>query len=310
VGRGTADPLTGRRLPPALRAALLALRCPVCAGALGAEEPDDGPARLVCRSGHAVDVARQGHVVLVRGGTRLRADTPDMVAARERVLGSGAYDPVTRAVADVLLDADAPDGLLVDLGAGTGHHTAAVLDALADRDGVALELSVPALRRAARAHPRLAAVGADLTRPLPLADATVGVVLALFAPLPAVEELARVSLPGTVLVVVTPEPSHLAALRTALDLLDVPAGKPDRLLERLRPTFEPVTRVAVEESVVWTAEQAADVVAMGPNAWHPSADREAVLTSWAERRQRMDDVVAVTVSVLRRPDVASCACRY
>ncbi|WP_336923453.1 putative RNA methyltransferase [Aquipuribacter sp. SD81] len=271
-----------------------ALACPVCGASLALVEGT--PRALRCADGHSFDVARQGHVVLLSGGTRLRADTTDMVAARARVLGSGAYDPVTATVRDALVAAAPPAGLLLDLGAGTGHHTAAVLDALPGRDGVALELSVPALRRAARAHTRLAAVGADLTRPLPLRGGVAGAVLALFAPLPTVEELARVCAPGAVVVVVTPEPGHLATLRTRLDLLDVPAGKPDRLADRLGTGFGPVACVGVEARVRWTAEQAGDVVAMGPNAWHPSAARTASLAAMAEHAETTEDTVAVTVS--------------
>ena len=57
----------------------------------------------------------------------------------------------------------------MDVGAGTGHHLAAVLDALPDARGIAIDASPAALRRAARAHERAAAVGADAWKPLPLA---------------------------------------------------------------------------------------------------------------------------------------------
>ncbi|MFC5381335.1 putative RNA methyltransferase [Aquipuribacter nitratireducens] len=295
MGGGTADALS------ALADVAGDLACPVCARPLAFV--DGSPAVLLCGAGHAFDVARQGHVVLLRGGTRLRPDTAEMVAARERVLSSGAYGVVSAALADVVAShgpPSGPDGLVVDLGAGTGHHTAVVLDATPTRTGVALELSVPALRRAARAHPRLAAVGADLTRPLPLRDASVGAAVALFAPLPTTDELARVCAPGARLVVVTPEPDHLVALRSRLDLLDVPAGKPDRLAERLSPGFAPVDRAHVRTEVTWSAGQATDVVAMGPNAWHPAPARDDLLRTWAERGETVDDVVAVTVSTLVR----------
>jgi 23S rRNA (guanine745-N1)-methyltransferase len=197
---------------------------------------------LACPSGHRYDVARQGHVVLVAGGSKLRADTAEMVRARLRVMASGAYDGVRSALVEACGPGVGPGpgaGLVVDLGAGPGTYTAAVLDALPGRHGVALELSVPALRAAARAHPRLAAVGADLARPLPLAGGSVALALAVFAPLPAEEELARTCPPGARLAVVTPTPEHLGRLRDRLGLLDVPAGKPDRLEERLSRGWEP-----------------------------------------------------------------------
>jgi 23S rRNA (guanine745-N1)-methyltransferase len=61
------------------------------------------------------------------------------------------------------LAGDGP-GLVVDVGAGTGHHLAAVLDALTAHHGVALDVAKAAARRAARAHPRAAAVVCDVWR--------------------------------------------------------------------------------------------------------------------------------------------------
>ncbi|WP_340295826.1 putative RNA methyltransferase, partial [Aquipuribacter hungaricus] len=156
----------GRRAEDRLSAlddVLPVLRCPVCGAVLGPLEGDGGPRVLGCTAGHRFDVARQGHVVLVPGGSRLRADTAAMVAARLRVMASGTFDHVRAALAGACAEAGTGTGLVLDLGAGPGTYTAAVLDALPLHQGLALELSVPALRAAARAHPRLAAVGADLS---------------------------------------------------------------------------------------------------------------------------------------------------
>ena len=173
-------------MPDALAAVLPSLRCPVCTGPFELLEPGMGPRVLACRWGHRFDVARQGHVVLRVGATRLRSDTADMVSARGRVLASGAFGPVSAALAEAVA-AGAPRGLLVDLGAGTGQHTAAVLAAVPGLRGVAVELSTPALRRAARAHPRLTAVGADVTAGLPLVAGAAACVVAVFAPLPSTD---------------------------------------------------------------------------------------------------------------------------
>lgn len=282
------------------------LRCPVCAGSPMTLQ-GAAPAVLGCPAGHRYDVARQGHVVLLRTATRLRADTAAMVAARDRVLASGAYAPLTAAVLTAVRGGDVTavpqpsgsptDGLVVDLAGGTGGHTAAVLDALPGRDGVVLELSVPALRRAARAHPRLAAVGADLTRPLPIVDAVADIVLAVFAPLPPVDELGRIAARDARLVVVTPTPDHLAGLRDRLRLLDLPAGKADRLEARLDPGWYGTGRQDVSARMLLTRELATDVVAMGPNAWH-SDQRSPEAT--AALPDVVEDTLAVTVSTFRR----------
>ena len=94
-----------------------------------------------------------------------------MVAARAEFLGAGHYDMISAALAAAVTTSAASamvatgngstagpaDGayprLVVDAGAGTGRHLAAVLDATPDAVGLALDVSKPALRRAARAHP-------------------------------------------------------------------------------------------------------------------------------------------------------------
>lgn len=278
-------------LPEALAAVLALLRCPHCAGPLRAE----GGRVVRCAAGHAFDVARQGYLSLLAGGRAPAGDTAEMVAARERVLAGGLFDPLTAAVAEA---ADgAGDGALVEVGAGTAHHLAAALERAPTRRGIALDVSRAALRRAARAHPRAAAVGADVWGPLPLRDGVAGAVLCVFAPRNG-PELHRVLAPGGVLVVATPEREHLAELRAALGLLDVDPRKAERLARRLGDGF---ARRA-SERVAWTMrpdrETQLALAAMGPSAFHADA---------AELRRRagalpaeLEVTGAVTVAVYGR----------
>src|SRR3954452_11483947 len=109
------------------------LRCPVCGDALG-----EAGGALRCPEGHSFDIARQGYVNLVPG----RADTPEMVEARDGFLRAGHFRRLAAALADEARgagevgaageagDLPPPGGVVVDLGAGTGHHLASVLDAL------------------------------------------------------------------------------------------------------------------------------------------------------------------------------------
>ncbi len=73
-------------------------------------------------------------------------------------------------------------GCAADVGAGPGYYLAAVLGQLPGRAGLALDVSKFALRRAARAHPRIGAVAADAWRRLPVADGAAAVVVNVFAP--------------------------------------------------------------------------------------------------------------------------------
>ncbi|GAA3515531.1 putative RNA methyltransferase [Actinocatenispora rupis] len=262
--------------------ALPYLCCPICAADLTLSDRS-----LRCPAGHSFDVARQGYVTLLTGfagpGT---GDSAAMVAARAEFLAAGHYSPVVAALAAA---ADPGPGAVLDLGAGTGHYLAGVLDALPHRVGLALDLSRYALRRAARAHPRIAAVGADTWRPLPVRTGSVGLVLNVFAPRNAAE-IHRVLAADGQLLVVTPTPDHLRELVDALGLVGVDADKPRRLADGLAG-FEPGAARRVEFTMRLGHAAAATVVGMGPSARHLSAD------ALADRIAALPDPVEVTASV-------------
>src|SRR3954470_24075897 len=218
------------------------LRCPNCGSP------------LPCVNGHRFDVARQGYLSLL-GGKAVRGDTAAMVAAREAFLGAGHFAPIRDALPRV-------DGLVVELGAGTAYYLAA---ALGERgSGIALDSSKPALKRAARAHPRIAAVACDVWAGLPLQDGVADLVLDVFAPRNG-EEIARVLKPTGTLVVVTPTGDHLQDLREALGLLEVDPRKAERL-QGLPLAHERHERLDFAMNL--THEDIRQLVAMGPNAHH------------------------------------------
>jgi 23S rRNA (guanine745-N1)-methyltransferase len=164
-------------LPPR---AVEVLACPVCGAALAALPGDAG---LRCAGGHSFDRARQGHVTLLAPGSRPPSgDSAEMVADRGTFLDAGHFAGVTAALAAAVLCDGAPPRTVLDLGGGTGHHLAAVLDDLPDAVGVVLDSSRYAARRAARVHPRALAVVADTWRRLPVRDAVLDRVVVAFAP--------------------------------------------------------------------------------------------------------------------------------
>ncbi|MGW4643995.1 putative RNA methyltransferase [Sphaerisporangium sp. NPDC004334] len=177
--------------------------------------------------------------------------------------------------------------VILDAGAGTGHYLAEVMSP-ADT-GIALDVSKHALKRAARAHPRIGAVVADVWRPLPVRDACADVLLNVFAPRNG-PEFARVLRPGGTLAVVTPTSRHLAPLVEELGLLSVDDDKERRVGEALAGRFAEAGTI-VEEAGMRLDHQAVETVAgMGPSAWHTDAQ--------ALRREilRLPDPVTVQMS--------------
>jgi 23S rRNA (guanine745-N1)-methyltransferase len=263
-----------------------ALRCPVCTAAVQVH-----PAQVSCANGHRFDIARQGYVTLAGGrGAPGTGDSAAMVLAREQFLGGGYYQPLADALSGraAELDPGGP-GLVLDLAGGTGYYLAHVLDALPGRDGVVVDASAAALRRAARAHPRAVALGADAWQPLPLAGQSAALVLSVFGPRNP-GEIRRVLVPGGSLLIASPGPDHQRELRTSLGLIGIDERKADRLAAAYGDLAAgAVTPVRYQLHLDHAAVTA--LAAMGPSARHVTPD---VL---AARIAAQPDPVTVTVDV-------------
>jgi 23S rRNA (guanine745-N1)-methyltransferase len=269
---GPAPVLDRRRT---LAAVAAHVRCPVCAGPVVV-----GDDQVSCGRGHSFNIARQGYVSLTSGrGGPGTGDSAAMVLARDRFLGAGHYRPVADALSAVAADALAAPagrggpGLVLDLAGGTGYYLALVLDALDGRLGACVDLSAPALRRAARAHPRGAALGADAWQHLPFADGSAALVLSVFGPRnPA--EIRRVLAPGGTLLVATPGQDHLAELRRPLGLIGIDELKSARLAEAFGD-YASTAVTSVRYQLRLGHQDLTDLVAMGPSARHIGQDELA-----------------------------------
>jgi 23S rRNA (guanine745-N1)-methyltransferase len=262
------------------------LVCPTCGARL---QVGDGALR--CAAGHTFDIARQGYVhLLPGGGDTASADTTGMVAARAAVFDAGHMAPLTAAVVDAVRAAAPPPGAVADVGAGTGHHLAAVLDVLENRPGLAIDRSKHAARRAARAHPRAGAIVADAWARLPVREGVMAVVLSIFAPRRG-DEFARMLAAGGSVVVVTPLPDHLGAIVADLGLLTVDHRKVERLERRLGPKLVAADVREHRHDLALDHEAVAAVVGMGPSAHHVG---QRVL---AARIATLPDVVRTRVAV-------------
>ncbi|MGC0362982.1 23S rRNA (guanine745-N1)-methyltransferase [Rhodococcus sp. 27YEA15] len=271
------------------------LACPACRSEL---DVDDGVAQ--CLRGHRFDVARQGYVSLLDGGsTKFVGDSAEMIAARARFLGSGHFDPLMRTLAAACVES-APDpepARLVEIGAGTGQYLTYVLDRLPHSRAVALDVSKFAARRAARAHENIGSIVADAWQPWPLRDSSLSHVLCVFAPRNGAQSH-RVLDDGGVLVVLTPTERHLRELIGDLDMVRVDDRKVERLESSMAGLFDRVDSSVVEYVAVLSRADVLDLVGMGPTARHRSAaDLSAAVANLPET---IRVTVSATVTVYRK----------
>lgn len=253
------------------------LACPVC----GAELARAGNV-LRCARSHAFDLSREGYVNLLlshhRSG-RIAGDAKPMLRARRRFLERGHYLPLSDALNERVhahLDArPLAQGMrsILDVGCGEGYYMGR-LKAHLERRLVSqrlcyfgMDLSKEAARLAAGKYDGIRFFVGDVNHRILLADRAVHVLLNVFAPRnPA--EFERVAAPGALLLVVIPNPGHLAHLREALDLLEIEEHKRDHVVQQFAPHFTPAGEHVVAYGIELEGEDLHDLVAMTPNYWH------------------------------------------
>ena len=271
------------------KAAVELLICPHCGGELR-----ENGGSLICSRGHTMNIARQGYVSLLgRDSGTHTADSAEMVAARERFLGAGHFQPLVDALVEEASGKPGPAGgesAVVDLGCGTGYYLASVLDALPESIGVGVDNSKFAARRAAKVHPRASAVVADIWDGLPIKDQAAGLILNVFSPRNG-EEIERILAPGGRLVVVTPQPGHLAGLIGRFGMISVDPDKEERLERTLGPLAEAAGSRNLEWEMKLDRAAVRDLIQMGPSAGRmEEAEMESAL-------QALEEVTAVEAAV-------------
>lgn len=263
------------------------LVCPHCGADL-----DTADSLVLCDRGHTFDVARQGYVSLLPGSAgKITGDSAEMLAARARFLDGRHFGPI----ADAVVAAADKCASLLEVGAGTGHYLAAVLEHTGGR-GIGIDVSKAAARRIARVHPRVGAVVADVWHGLPVRSGAVDTVTCVFSPRNA-SELHRVLAPRGTLVVVTPTERHQRELIGPLGLIGVDEDKARRLGDSLSGRFESTSKRVVEYSMLLAHADVESLVEMGPSARHTTEAARA--TAIADLPDRVEVTASVTVGIYR-----------
>ncbi len=233
----------------------MSLTCPLCRGALVPAEKS-----YRCAQGHAFDRAKEGYLSLLHGRQKGegRGDSKAMILARDRVHRAGIFNPLVKALAT--LPFETPRKSVLELGCGEGFF----LDQMVRSHGIAtsygLDLSVDAVKLAAKTLKPSLILRADLLNPLPFADESLDLVQSIFAPRP-LAEIKRVLLPGGYALFVYPQADHWQELRAFLPLAKIGEEKLPAELDG----FTAAASVHVTEKIELTHAVLVDLVEMSPS---------------------------------------------
>lgn len=196
------------------------IACPVCSEPLHPHQ-NDPQQRWSCTAGHSFDRARQGYLNLLLAQhkkSKAPGDTLDMVDARQRLLDSQLYRPISDMLNQWVLELALPNaaGLqIADVGCGEGYYTQRLHDVLDDHllphRLYGVDISKDALKRAARRSPAidwLVASGGQL----PFQPHSLDLITCLFTNLMP-QGFARVLKPGAPVVLLNTGAAHLLELR-------------------------------------------------------------------------------------------------
>ncbi|WP_386082517.1 putative RNA methyltransferase [Vreelandella sp. F11] len=259
-----------------------ALACPLDGKPLSRS---DGAWR--CSDGHSFDIAKQGYINLLPVQQKRSHDPGDskaMVAARQRFLEAGHYQPIADAVSRAVLNHAEAQTLssepfsCLDAGCGEGYYLRQLADAATNALSLSLmglDISKWAVLAAAKQDAKQSplsswVVGSNAH--LPVQTGTLDSVLCMFG-FPVASEFARVLKTGGVLLQVEAGPDHLRELREVI----YPTLKPERSSEVEAPggfTQHSSERVSYSLTLK-RSEEIADLLAMTPHLYRASAEGRA-----------------------------------
>jgi len=263
-----------------------------------------------CAAGHSYDIARQGYTHLLpvqHKRSRDPGDSKAMVAARQRFLNAGHYQPVADAVVRAALSGRPAESELhfLDAGCGEGYYLRQLATVAGERDVAAsllgLDISKWAVLCSAKqeravlsaakqdkgaAKQERAAVRRDSASEceeraswvvgsnanLPVQDSSLDCVLCLFG-FPVYPEFVRVLKSNGMLIQADVGPDHLRELREII----YPSLKPERERSQVAPDGLDERHVeTIRYSLALEEPQViADLLAMTPHLYRASAEGRA-----------------------------------
>ncbi|MDE2422213.1 MAG: methyltransferase domain-containing protein [Gammaproteobacteria bacterium] len=272
------------------------LICPLCQEALLENLPQEGAQHSNrvwrCVNNHSFDMAREGYLnlhLVQHKKSKDPGDNPEMVKARREFLHADYYQPLRDAIVELLKLLHATS--LLDIGCGEGYYTSSFRQIIDDVIG--LDIAKPAIQLSAKKFKNITwLVGSGAM--LPIATASVDIVSSMFSPLP-IAEMARVLQPDGFVLVATPAPTHLWAMREGL-FGEVQAHEPDKFLAGFDELFTLHSRTEVSFPLSLSNQALKDLLCMTPYVWKAKPEKRAAL----ELLESFETAAAFTIFLFQK----------
>lgn len=234
--------------------------CPICQNQLLRKEKS-----LVCENRHTFDIAKEGHVNLLRGAGGLHGDNRQMVRSRRAFLEKGYYSHLKDAV-KATVERYVAGGSLLDSGCGEGYYT----EGLTKNSALSvygIDISSHATALAAK-KPNIKGVAVASAYSLPVASDSCDAITNIFSPF-CREEFERVLKSGGYLFNVIPAEKHLWELKAAV--YENPYENQLNPIET--EGFDFIEKVAIERKVTLPShEDIASLMMMTPYFYRTSRE--------------------------------------
>lgn len=250
------------------------LICPICHTDLNLQGKT-----YTCQNRHSYDISKDGYVnlhVVQHKNSHSAGDTPESVQARRRFLAGGFYQHLRDKISSII-NYLSPNTVL-DIGCGEGYYTSILANN--ERQVIGLDIAKTAIIIASKTY-KNQEVGKNITwvvgtgSVLPVAEGSIDICTSFFSPLPKAEMLRVLTAEGYLLVA-TPAPRHLYAMREQL-FERVNLHNPTKFIAELSPEFTLIDEWQIDTPMVLDSQNLSDLMVMTPYAYKAKLDKKISL---------------------------------
>ena len=259
------------------------LICPYCQSPLVPSEERT----YVCENKHSFDLAKQGYLNLLPVNQKKSKDPGDnqmMISARREFLELGFYDPLIESIKSLVatkLSFSSSNIIAFDAGCGEGYYSQKVLNELPGLNTKiwGTDISKYAVKNAAGKYKSNFYFVSSIYN-LPVAKASVDLVLSVFSPVMA-EEFKRILSTQGYAIVVSPAPNHLREIAELIYENFRPHTT--NILEKMSASFQHLHRERISFKIeMGSAEEVLSLLKMTPYYWSTAEERLENITKKTE----------------------------